>query len=705
MIDHPSLYIETEQGDIPVLHDIILAFAPYQSFFPAGGHAPQFCKRLKRNDFSADESFFKVCMDLSSGLGRFRPFYNGPGATFILAGCQEGYQSKQFIACGNEPVESALPDTEFLKEFFFLFLIHGSDILLDGGGNDDNTCVFCGSDAAYAVHIRDFVLILAKIVFRNIGGIDYRLGCEQEPALQDLFLLLVAVHRSGRFPAFQMGVKPLGKLSFGSRFLVPSAETLLRFVLSFLNRVHIRKNQFQVNRLDIPGRINISVDMDNVVIIKTADNMNNCVYFTDMGKKLVSQAFTPACSLYQPRNIHKFDGCRCYFFRIVHPGKNIQPVIRHKNNTRIGFDGTERIVFSLRARIGDCIEQSAFPDIRKAYNSEFHNSAALLANGMFRLISDENYIRSPWNSQALQTLANMIEYIDQFTGGPIMSILHSAFLGLIQGLGEFLPVSSSGHLLLARFFLGIRTDSEAMKMLDILLHVGTLIPVLIIFRKDWIDMILHPVRNKTLLLLLLASLPTLLIYLAAKKLFPDVNGFSVFDSGWFLGTSFLITSLFLLLCDRYSYRRKSGSGIVGILQAIVMGLFQGIGLIPGVSRSGSTILGGVCTGLSRTNAAKFSFMMSAPAIVGSLLMEGKDAVEKDLFSHIDILPSLVGILVAAAVGYLSIRFMLKVIARVPLSWFALYLAVLGIIFLVLQLSGSPAVPPFAVPSSVPGAAG
>ena len=281
-----------------------------------------------------------------------------------------------------------------------------------------------------------------------------------------------------------------------------------------------------------------------------------------------------------------------------------------------------------------------------------------------------------------------------------MSILQSALLGLIQGLGEFLPVSSSGHLLLTRLFLGFQTDSPAMKMLDILLHVGTLIPVLIVFRKDWIDMILHPFRNKTLLLLIIASVPTLAVYMLAKKLFPTVNGFSVFDSGWFLGTSFLITALFLLLCDRISFRKSgSGSGKVGILQAVVMGLFQGIGMIPGVSRSGSTILGGVSTGLNRTTAAKFSFMMSAPAIVGSLLMEGKDAIDAGYISEIALVPSLIGIIVAAVVGYLAIRFMLKIIAKVPLSWFALYLAVIGIIFLVLQLTGNAAVPAFAIPAS------
>ncbi len=282
-----------------------------------------------------------------------------------------------------------------------------------------------------------------------------------------------------------------------------------------------------------------------------------------------------------------------------------------------------------------------------------------------------------------------------------MSILQSALLGLIQGLGEFLPVSSSGHLLLTRLFLGFQTDSPAMKMLDILLHVGTLIPVLIVFRKDWIDMILHPFRNKTLLLLIIASVPTLAVYMLAKKLFPTVNGFSVFDSGWFLGTSFLITALFLLLCDRISFRRTArGSGKVGILQAVVMGLFQGIGMIPGVSRSGSTILGGISTGLNRSTAAKFSFMMSAPAIVGSLLMEGKDALELGYASEIELIPCIIGIIIAASVGYLAIRFMLKIIAKVPLSWFALYLAVIGIVYLALQMTGSPYVPPFSIPAGM-----
>ena len=281
-----------------------------------------------------------------------------------------------------------------------------------------------------------------------------------------------------------------------------------------------------------------------------------------------------------------------------------------------------------------------------------------------------------------------------------MSVFHSLVLGIIQGLGEFLPISSSGHLLLSRILFGIQTDTPAMKMLDILLHVGTLLPVLIVFRKEWIDMILHPVRNKTLLLLIAASVPTLSVYVLAKKVFPDVNGFEgfdIFDTGWFLGVSFLLTALFLLLCDYFSSRPGRKAGKVGLLQAVVMGIFQGIGMIPGVSRSGSTILGGVSTGLSKSLAARFSFMMSAPAIVGSLLMEGKDALEEGYIQYIEPVPCLIGIVVAAVVGWLSIRFMLKIIAKVPLAWFALYLAVIGVAYLLLQLTGLLNVPPFALP--------
>ena len=277
-----------------------------------------------------------------------------------------------------------------------------------------------------------------------------------------------------------------------------------------------------------------------------------------------------------------------------------------------------------------------------------------------------------------------------------MNVIEAALLGLLQGLGEFLPISSSGHLLLGRMVLGLTIDeSPAYKMLDILLHVGTLIPVLIVFWKDWWAILKNPFKSKTLLLLFIASMPTLLV----KVIFDDfIDGC---DTGWFLGVCFLMTAVFLLVAEYVSGKKAHKTDKPGFFHAIVMGCMQGIALLPGISRSGSTLAGGLLSGLDRKSAAKFSFMMSAPAIAGALLLEGKDALEEGWFTQLELLPTLVGIVVACVSGYIAIRFMLGLISRASLNWFALYVAILGLLFLVLQLLSLPGVnvPPFAMPET------
>ena len=274
-----------------------------------------------------------------------------------------------------------------------------------------------------------------------------------------------------------------------------------------------------------------------------------------------------------------------------------------------------------------------------------------------------------------------------------MNIIEAALLGLLQGLGEFLPISSSGHLLLGRMLLGLTIDeSPAYKMLDILLHVGTLIPVIIAFWKDWWAILKNPFKSKTLLLLFIASMPTLVF----KVVF---DGFITgCDTGWFLGVSFLLTAVFLMVSEYVSSKMKSKTDKPGFLHAIMMGCMQGVALLPGISRSGSTLAGGLLSGLDRKSAAKFSFMMSAPAIAGALLLEGKDAIENGWISDLAVIPTIVGVIVSAVVGYLAIRFMLKLITKVSLNWFALYVAILGVIFLAAQLFSLPGVVPFAPPA-------
>ena len=265
-----------------------------------------------------------------------------------------------------------------------------------------------------------------------------------------------------------------------------------------------------------------------------------------------------------------------------------------------------------------------------------------------------------------------------------MSKLLAALLGLIQGLTEFLPVSSSGHLNLLQALFQVNLDNQL--LFNILLHVGSLAAVLIVFWKDWLQMILHPIRNRTLLLLVIASLPALV----AKVLFSDQLDY-LETHNLLLGVCFLFTGLLLMLTQWFATlntRKQREVSTVGVGHALAMGCMQAIGMLPGVSRSGSTLFGGVASRLDRQTAAKFSFMMSMPAILASFLSEGYHAVKNgNVFQGADLAAIAVGVIVAGVSGYLAIRFMLRVITKISLNWFALYVILLGIAVIVLQSVG------------------
>ena len=276
-----------------------------------------------------------------------------------------------------------------------------------------------------------------------------------------------------------------------------------------------------------------------------------------------------------------------------------------------------------------------------------------------------------------------------------MSILQGLILGAIQGLTEFLPVSSSGHLILTRLLMGISDASSqagAYLIFDILLHAGTLAAVIITFWHDWWEMLKHLFHSRLFMLLIVASIPALI----ADLLFADLIE-SLF-TGWFMGISFLVTALFLILGEFVSKRQRKAKMDPTVSSSLVMGCFQAIALLPGISRSGASITGGLIAGLDRKTSAKFSFMMSAPAILGSLLVEGKDALAQGYLQELEILPTALGVVTAAISGCFAIRFMLRLIERISLKWFALHVGLLGLIILCLQLIHYPGIPDFAIPA-------
>ncbi len=264
-----------------------------------------------------------------------------------------------------------------------------------------------------------------------------------------------------------------------------------------------------------------------------------------------------------------------------------------------------------------------------------------------------------------------------------MNMLQAGAMGLLQGLAEFLPISSSGHLNLLQAAFGL--DMSHQLLFHILLHVGTLAAVLIVFWRDWLHMLKHPLKDHTFFLLFIASLPAL----AGKILFDEPLRYVETHNG-LLGVCFLATGVFLMLTQSLSERnamRGNEKPRVRVPEALAMGCMQAVGMLPGISRSGSTIFGGVLCRLDRETAAKFSFMMSVPAIVAGLLSETLNAAQSGMSIGPDLPAILFGMAVAGVTGYLAIRFFLNLIAKASLNGFALYVGAVGFMVVVLQTAG------------------
>ena len=247
----------------------------------------------------------------------------------------------------------------------------------------------------------------------------------------------------------------------------------------------------------------------------------------------------------------------------------------------------------------------------------------------------------------------------------------------MQGLTEFLPVSSSGHLSLLQRVLKYDLGGASMTFVNVLLHLGTLLPVVWIFRKEILALFRKPF--KTLLMLIAATIPAGVVGL----LFNDEidAAFSGAQGILYLAICFAVTALLLLVCEYCAKKRKSHVPL-GWPHAAAMGLMQAVALFPGISRSGSTIVAGTVSGAKTEDVAKFSFLMSIPVILGSVAVEMKDFIFPEegaslLIGGEAIVGVLFGVIFAAAAGFFAVKVMLKVIGKANYKWFALYLVLLS----------------------------
>ena len=252
-----------------------------------------------------------------------------------------------------------------------------------------------------------------------------------------------------------------------------------------------------------------------------------------------------------------------------------------------------------------------------------------------------------------------------------MKIWEALVLGLIQGASEFLPISSSGHLLLLEK-LGVGCENL---FFNIMLHVGTLLSVLIAMRKTWTPLLRHPI-NKTNGYLLLACIPTVALAFVFKLLAP-----SLID-GKLLGCGFVLTACLLYVGENFNLRKKA---LIDTKTSILTGVLQGIAVLPGVSRSGSTISILTFQGVEKSEATRFSFLLSIPVIIGSALYESIDLISGKAVIDISAGAIIVGMIAAFLSGLLSIKFFLKLIEKHSMTVFIVYTLLLGIVVSILPI--------------------
>jgi undecaprenyl-diphosphatase len=254
--------------------------------------------------------------------------------------------------------------------------------------------------------------------------------------------------------------------------------------------------------------------------------------------------------------------------------------------------------------------------------------------------------------------------IDEETGRAIL-------LGVVQGITEFLPISSDGHLALMEqgldHWFGKTGDGNTLELV-LALHVGTLVSIILVF---WKDLIKLPRQPWLCGLLILATIPAGLVGLLLKDTFEQA-----FNSPMIAGFGFMVTAA-ALLAGQWFERPRIQEQQLTLLQAFFIGCCQTFALLPGVSRSGTTIAAGLSTGLERSASARFSFLMAVPVIGGATLLMVKDAIKAGHTSH-SLSALIIGATTAGLVGYFALSWLLRMVTQRRLHYFAYYCLVLGI---------------------------
>ena len=313
-------------------------------------------------------------MDLPRRLRRARPLRDGPGAHLFGSGGQITDQPEQRITLLHQFVKTALADPEIREEQLLFLALHFGEFRLDLRADGDDPGAL-GFGVLFERDVVGVALVAARdLALGDVGDVDD--GFErQERRFGEQFLFVVGkVERAGAEPSVKPRLDLFERGVFRGERLVVFDEFGEPFDPA-VDNLEVREDQLEVDGLDVADGIDAAVDVNDIVVVEAADDVNDRVALADVGEELIAQTLALRRAAHQPRDVDELDDGGGVFFGVIHFGENVQPLVRDGDDADVGVDRAEGIVGGLRARVGQRVEERALPHVRKSDDAEFHSSS------------------------------------------------------------------------------------------------------------------------------------------------------------------------------------------------------------------------------------------------------------------------------------------------------------------------------------------
>ncbi len=306
---------------------------------------------------------------------RTAPLPHSPGPNFLNPGCEIGVKAKQIVCRSDQTVEAGFCQTEICQKFDFFICGQFGDFGFNPTAKNQHTRPF---SLGSLTHPANKGMVATKIILGNIGDIKHRLGGQQVQVTQSDSIIAGQIEGTNSLPIVQPFAHPNQNLKQGLHLLIAALRLFFGPGNPLFNAVEISQTKFGIDNFDVPDRVDLAVDMNHIIILKAADDVDHCIDLPDMTEKLVAEAFASTGTPYQSGDINKLHDCRQHLLRADNFRQGVETRIRDRHHTDIGVDGTERIVGRFGAGICQRVENGRFANVGQADDATLQSHGGIL---------------------------------------------------------------------------------------------------------------------------------------------------------------------------------------------------------------------------------------------------------------------------------------------------------------------------------------